>query len=29
MKKLEQNEYVKKVSNWSKIYRYIKEMEVK
>ena len=29
MKKLEQNEYVKEVSNWGEIYRYIKEMEVK
>ncbi len=29
MKKLEQNEYVKEVSNWGEIYRYIKEIEVK
>ena len=29
MKKLEQNEYIKEVSNWGEIYRYIKEMEVK
>ena len=29
MKKLEQNEYVKEVSNWGEIYRYIKEMKVK
>ena len=29
MKKLEQNEYLKEVSNWGEIYRYIKEMEVK
>ncbi len=29
MKKLEQNEYVKEVSNWGEIYRYIKEMEIK
>lgn len=27
MKKLEQNEYLKEVSNWGEIYRYIKEME--
>ncbi len=26
MKKLEQNEYLKEVSNWGEIYRYIKEM---
>ncbi len=25
MKKLEQNEYLKEVSNWGEIYRYIKE----
>lgn len=29
MKKLEQNEYLKEVSNWGEIYRYIKEMESK
>lgn len=29
MKKLEQNEYLKEVSNWGDIYRYIKEMENK
>ena len=29
MKKLEQNEYLKEVSNWGEIYRYIKEIEVK
>ena len=29
MKKLEQNEYVKEVSNWGEIYRYIKGMESK
>lgn len=29
MKKLEQNEYLKEVSNWGEIYRYIKEMETK
>ena len=29
MKKLEQNEYIKEVSNWGEIYRYIKEMEIK
>ena len=27
MKKLEQNEYLKEVSNWGEIYRIIKEME--
>lgn len=27
MKKLEQNEYLKEVSNWGEIYRYIKEIE--
>lgn len=27
MKKLEQNEYLKEVSNWGEIYRYIKERE--
>lgn len=27
MKKLEQNQYLKEVSNWGEIYRYIKEME--
>ena len=26
---IEQNEYMKEVSNWGEIYRYIKEMEVK
>ena len=26
MKKLEQNEYLKEVSNWGEIYRYIKVM---
>lgn len=29
MKKLEQNEYLKEVSNWGEIYRYIKGMEEK
>ena len=29
MKKLEQNEYLKEVSNWGEIYRYIKEMQSK
>ncbi len=29
MKKLEQNEYLKEVSNWGEIYRYIKKMENK
>ncbi len=29
MKKLEQNEYVKEVSNWGEIYRYIKKIENK
>ena len=29
MKKIEQNEYLREVSNWGEIYRYIKEMEVK
>lgn len=29
MKKLEQNEYLKEVSNWGEIYRYIKKMAVK
>ena len=29
MKKLEQNEYLKEVSNWGEIYRYIKGMENK
>ena len=29
MKKLEQNEYLKEVSNLGEIYRYIKEIEVK
>ncbi len=27
MKKLEQNEYLKEVSNWGEIYRYIKELK--
>ncbi len=27
MKKLEQNEYIKEVSSWGEIYRYIKEIE--
>ena len=27
MKKLEQNEYLKEVSNWGEIYRYIKGLE--
>lgn len=27
MKKLEQNQYLKEVSNWGEIYRYIKELE--
>lgn len=29
MKKLEQNEYLKEVSNWGEIYRFIKEMQSK
>jgi len=29
MKKLEQNKYLKEVSNWGEIYRYIKEMEIR
>ena len=29
MKKLEQNEYLKEVSNWGEIYRYIKELNKK
>ena len=27
MKKLEQNQYLKEVSNWGEIYRYIKEIQ--
>ena len=29
MKKLEQSEYLKEVSNWGEIYRYLKEVQVK